>query len=303
MEKITEKCISEILGFQIPAEVKSKLEDFNLIYASLEKSERDICILNILKTLDNDLVKTGKHRFDEWNKGWEENLHLYEETNDVKTLIPKYHGKFNIIRWKSDFIKSEVDLFDYKLHICLVDSILLNYIGENENIFEFGCGPGYHLLRLGKYQKNLNLFGCDWALSSQKILNSINTKENSNIKAINFDFYNPNYDIFVPENSIFYTIAALEQISDKYFDFIDFILDKKPNLVINMEPISELLDDTNLIDHLSIKYFEKRNYLKNFLPYLEHLESIGKVEIIKKQRIYYGSMFVEGHSLIVWRPI
>jgi len=39
------------------------------------------------------------------------------------------------------------------------------------------------------------------------------------------------------------------------------------------------------------------------LPHLEKLEKDGKIKIIKKQRIYSGSYFIEGHSLIVWKPL
>ena len=64
----------------------------------------------------------------------------------------------------------------------------------------------------------------------------------------------------------------------------------------------ELLDSEKLVDYLSVKYFRKRNYLNKYLPYLEKLENEGKIEILTKNRINYGSLYVEGHSLIVWRP-
>jgi hypothetical protein len=70
-----------------------------------------------------------------------------------------------------------------------------------------------------------------------------------------------------------------------------------------MEPIDELLDKDILVDNLSIKYFRKRNYLNGFLPYLESLEEKNKIKILKKQRIFSGSYFIEGHSLIVWKPL
>lgn len=63
----------------------------------------------------------------------------------------------------------------------------------------------------------------------------------------------------------------------------------------------KLLDENNLIDNLTIKYFRKRNYLNGFLSFLEKLEKNNIIEIVKKQRIYSGSYFIEGHSLIVWK--
>jgi len=97
------------------------------------------------------------------------------------------------------------------------------------------------------------------------------------------------------------TIAALEQVGDNFQEFISFLLDKKPEMCIHLEPIDELLNTNTLIDNLSIKYFRKRNYLNKFLPFLENLEKNGIIEILKKQIIYSGSYFIEGHSLIVWR--
>jgi hypothetical protein len=153
------------------------------------------------------------------------------------------------------------------------------------------------------YNKNLNLYGTDWAKSSQKIINQINKSLNLNINPINLDFFNPDYGIDVPSDSVFYTVASFEQIGENFEKIVNFIINKKPELCIHMEPIDELLDGNNLVDFLSIKYFRKRNYLKGYLPYLESLEKQNKIKIIKKQRIFSGSHFIEGHSLIVWKPI
>jgi hypothetical protein len=302
MKKITIEDISEVLGFEIKDEVKNLINLMELEYEHLSQVERDFSILKILKSLEIDLVKSGEHRIDDWEKGWGENLISFEHNSIVDSLVPKYHGKYEIVRWHSNFIKSKVDKFDYKLHICMVDAILLNFIENIDNVYEFGCGPGYHLLRLNGYNKNWKLIGCDWTKSSQKIISKINETFATEIKSANFDFFKPDYTMIVDKKSAFFTVAALEQIGENYEEFVKFILQKKPDLVINMEPIEELLDDNKLIDYLSIKYFSKRNYLKNYLPFLEKLEKDGLIEIIKKQKIGYGSFFVEGHSLIVWRP-
>jgi hypothetical protein len=80
-------------------------------------------------------------------------------------------------------------------------------------------------------------------------------------------------------------------------------MEKKPKICINIEPISELLDENNFFDNLSIKYFKKRNYLNGYLDFLIDYEKRGFIEILDKRRIYSGSYFIEGHSLIVWRPL
>jgi hypothetical protein len=67
--------------------------------------------------------------------------------------------------------------------------------------------------------------------------------------------------------------------------------------------MSETLNKDSLVDLLSIKYFEKRNYLSGFLEYLSALEKQKRIEIIDIRRTYAGSYFIEGHSLVVWRPL
>jgi len=67
--------------------------------------------------------------------------------------------------------------------------------------------------------------------------------------------------------------------------------------------MSETLEENNLVDKLSILYFEKRKYLKNYLTYLKQLEKENKIEIIKTQRLYGGSYFIEGYPVVIWRPI
>jgi hypothetical protein len=92
-------------------------------------------------------------------------------------------------------------------------------------------------------------------------------------------------------------------VGSNFEDFLQFVLKKKPAVCVHLEPIDEVLDQTHLIDRLSTLYFRKRNYLAGFLPRLKELQADGKIEMLKEQRTYTGSYFIEGHSLIVWRPL
>lgn len=301
MNKITHIDFEEILGFEINGKVKQMISNFDLSYRELTSLERDNYISHVVEVLTSDITKSGEHRINEWENGWSENLNEFKLSKKIEDLIPKYHGKNRIVRWKGDVVMPLTDNFDYKIHICFVDAILQHYLKDVKNVFEFGCGPAYHLIRLNKYNESIKLNGTDWTVSSQDIINEINNILNLKIGGYNFDFFNPNYNINLSKNTGIYTVAALEQVGDNFKEFISFLMEKKPEICVHMEPIDELLNDQNLIDNLSIKYFRKRNYLHKFLPHLENLEKEGKIEIIKKQRIFSGSYFIEGHSLIVWK--
>jgi hypothetical protein len=158
------------------------------------------------------------------------------------------------------------------------------------------------LLRFGNFNPNTNLIGLDWTKSSQDIIQEINKLGiNNKITGHNFDFYNPDYTINIPDSSAVFTVNALEQVGENYKEFIDFLLDKKPDLCINFEPIPELLDKESLVDQLCVLYSKKRNYLKGYLSYLEQLEQENKIEIILKKRLYCGSLFLEGYPVIIWK--
>jgi len=302
--KITYKDIEDIVGYPISETVKNTLNNFNPEFEFLDQKTRDALILQIINHVNLPLETVGQHRLEKWEKGWYENFELLKKGKNVKDLIPKYHGKYDYTRWKGELIKGNTNYFDYYLLIVMIDSILHEYVGNKyNNLFEFGCGPSYHLLRFSEFNPNINLIGLDWTLASQNIIKEINTLGiNDKIKGYNFNFYEPNYQIEIPESSAIFTVNALEQVGENYKDFINFLINKKPDLCLNFEPMPEILDKNSLVDQLCVMYSEKRNYLKGYLPYLQQLEQEGKIEIIDIKRLYGGSLYIEGSNVVIWKP-
>ena len=94
---------------------------------------------------------------------------------------------------------------------------------------------------------------------------------------------------------------AMEQLGSAFKPFLDYILGKGPRLIFHVEPVFELYNPDKLFDELAVKYHEKRNYLKGYLPALKKLEREGKIEILEIRRLFFGSLFHEGYSLIAWK--
>lgn len=284
--------------------ISSKIRKYEFQYTELQESEYNEWILYIIKTLLNpNIIKAGKHRQEQWETGWSKNLETFIKNKDTHVLIPRYFGKYNVIRWKQRFIKPLKEDFEYNTLAIIVEWLFEKYFRDAQLIYEFGCGTGYHLLRVREINKKAKLYGLDWARASEKILTKIaKTGLVSNLKGYQFDFFNPNYNIVLDVNSVVYTVAALEQTGNKFHKFIDYLLENKPKICVHVEPIGELLDENNLLDYLSIEYFKKRNYLSGFLTYLRKLEKRGKIIIHQAQRTYIGSLFIEGYSVVVWSP-
>src|SRR3990167_7581073 len=261
------------------------LMDKKFIY--LTKREEDKVLIKIIDTLlDVGVSYAGVHRKKQWEKGWEQNL-------KEGSIIPHYYGKYKVNRLNGRFVKALSKNYERDMLYQIVDSLAIKYLKRVKNIYEFGCGTGHHLVRIRRINKSANLYGLDWTKASQKILKRLG------IQGYNFNFFKPS-KLKLKDNSAVLTIAALEQTGTKYKKFVSYLLKNNPDIVINVEPIEELLDPDNLLDNLSIKYFKKRKYLSGYLTYLRKLEKIGKIKIHKAYRTNIGSMFIEGYSVVIW---
>ena len=73
-----------------------------------------------------------------------------------------------------------------------MSDIFEKYAFDAKNIYEFGCGPAYHLLQAREFNANCKLYGLDWAASSQKIISEIrNLQLEKNIFGSKFNYFEP----------------------------------------------------------------------------------------------------------------
>jgi hypothetical protein len=284
--------------------VRDKINQANLIYQEISSEERDSCLIRIVDTLlDEYLVYSGEHRHEHWDSGWGENLQEYSESKNTEGVKPKYFGKYPINRLEQRFVKAVSN--DYEVNILAILQYWLfeKYLKNYTSIYEFGCGTGHNLLRLRELNKQAELWGLDWAQSSQKLIDNLRLDGvDQKMFGKNFDFFKPDYDFKLNNNSAVFTVAALEQVGDRYQDFVAYLLQNRPALCLHIEPVAELLDaENNLLDYLSVAYFKKRQYLSGYFNYLKTLEQDGKIEILDVRRSYIGSFFIDGYSIIAWR--
>jgi hypothetical protein len=285
--------------------VKAKIEEYGLMYYEVTPEERDACIKKIVSVLiDPNLTKAGEGRYEQWEKGWSENLEKLTNNLDSESIIPHYFGKHNFVRINQRFIKPASKNFEYYSLCLILEWIFDKYIRDANAVYEFGCGTGYHLLHARKINLTAKLWGLDWTAASQEIIRKFAAKhDDSKFFAHKFDYFNPDKDFVLEKSSIVYTVASLEQVGTRFDRFVDFLMKNRPRLCIHIEPIAELLDEDNLLDYLSIEYFKKRNYLSGYITYLRKLEKQDKIIIHRAQRTFIGSLFIEGYSVIVWSPI
>jgi hypothetical protein len=290
---------------KISSFVGEKIQELELIYSMPTKKERDVILLKLLKyLLCDEAVVVGSHRKKQWEDGWAENLNEYLNSKDLKAIIPKYFDKYKIQRLNGEFILPQSDNFEIGLVSIFQYIIFEKYFSKSKDIYEFGAGTGHNLLRAREVNKNARLHSMEWTTPGIEIIKNVSKDLNDNhLYGTVFDNFNPDFNVKLHSNSSVYTFAALEQLGEGTDNLINYWITNQASIIVNIEPMPESLDSDELLQYLSIKYFEKRGYLKNYINKLKALEKEGKVTIHEVARTGVGSLFIEGYSVIAWSPI
>lgn len=304
---LTPEDFSSVLGGSLSVRLEAKVRELNIQYRNLTQGERDDCIRAAIKILlDPEMDRSGEHRLDRWERGWSENLAALKERGESGLLPAYFSVKRDLVKWskwRQEYIKPLKEGFDYKILSVILEWLFERYAVDVGSVYEFGCGTGHHLLRLREINKTAKIYGLDWAEASQKIIaEMVASGMAQNIYGKKFDFFNPDRSFILDKNSAVYTVGALEQVGEKHEKFIDYLISNKPKICFHVEPIGEVLDESNLIDCLAKEYYKKRNYLTNFVGHLKALEKEGKVDIKQVQRSYLGGSLLTEYVIVVWSP-
>lgn len=279
------------------------IEKGDFSYKKMEGEERDSLILGVLKRIHgDDLPSAGQQRLTAWERGWQENLDDLVATNyDLNALIPRYFKKQAPARLDLEYIAPLGDNFIFNYTDVYRTWVFKKFLGEAKNIYEFGCGSACNLAHLASLFPEKSFFGMDWATPSQEIIKALKNRFGWDINGSRFDFFNPPDDFEILSDSAVLTFGALEQVGSEHGAFIDFLLDKKPSICVNVECLYELYEPDNLVAYLAMAYHKKRNYLSGYLTRLRQLESSGKIEIVATHRHRFGNLYDDPLSYVVWK--
>ncbi len=302
---LNDAVLAQLIGVPtkgVPAECSQRLAAHDLSYEVIVGMERESLLLDALRTVETaELAKAGPERVDIWEKGWGENLRQYEaggfSDND---LIPKYNHH-RVLRLSGDYVRVADEGFEYAVYSALRQYYFQKYFTGLNHVTEFGCGTGTSLIQLAEMFPCLQIRGCDWARSSQSIIEHLGANSGRSITGTHFDMFKPDRTLILESGSAVFTSAALEQIGPNHSEFVDYLLNQDTSVCVHIEPLLELYDDQQLFDVVASRYHQRRSYLSGFLPRLRELEDSGQVEILEVQRSGFGSFFHEGYSVVVWQ--
>ena len=297
--------------FQLVGEKKEEVISFaaekvmvsDLRYNILTQQEKETTITEILKSIDkNNFSVTGNKN--KWETGWNEVFTEYSKTKKIESLTAKFssRGSKSISRLNGEYIHTYSQEFHQNLYTAFHYWAIEKYFGDATEIFDIGCGTGENIKHLFDVYPEKKLHGLDWAQSSVNIVNSLNKDLNINVEGHVFDIFNPDYNLSIPEGSAIYTCESLEQVGNNFHAFLNFLLNKKPKVVVHFEPILEFYNGERLLDYLAIKYHVTRKYLNGYYTELINLQNEGKIRILHQNRIEYGGLYHDS-SIIVWEIV
>lgn len=257
-----------------------------------------------IKSHIEDLITKYKKiepiNLDKWVAGWQENLDLLIYTRNIESLIPKYALKQRFIRVNGEYFHNENDTLT-KIHKQILTFLLKNLQNiDFSKIIEIGSGSCQNIPIIHEIFPSTQIICADWSPSSISIANTLSLLLSPNITGIHYDYFSDN--TLDMSGSLVVTSHSLEQIGINKKP-LDQILNSKPKMVLNIEPIVENYDPKSKLGNLLIEYHDVKGYLRGYPTYLSQKESEEKIRILQKGEIKFGSEVGEGYSYYLWEPL
>jgi hypothetical protein len=303
--QVTAQDFATLFGMKaLPASLAALAAKYDFRYEVPAGAAHERIVEQVKQHLDSDKpTQVGEHRAGIWESCWADNLQKFVDGGfDPAKLEPDFFKAGQPIRLNQQYVvpanpRFELDFFD----VCRA-FLFDRFFREANPVYEFGCGSGFNLLSLARQIPGKKLVGLDWSTSSNEMLDLMGRKLGLDISGRRFDFFNPEAGLELGAKSGVLTMCALEQVGPRHGAFVEFVLAKKPSIVLNMEPLVDLYDEANPVDALAIRFHRKRRYLDGFLPSLRKLAAQGRIEILEQRRFFFGSLYHEGYSYVAWRP-
>ena len=276
----------------------------NFNFRALSQDEYEDLVQAIELKINQGFSKVGSHRADIWESAWADVKNSFFASGmNRKVLNPRFIGSFDFLRFNGKYIKTELKEFELYFFEVFRDWVFSEYASDFDTVYEFGSGSGFNMIELSKKFPDKELVGFDWSESAAEILSEYGRRTGLNIRGSRFDFFNPDLKLNVPENALVMTFCAFEQIGTSFNPMIEFLLAKRPKLVIQMEPTLEFYNPSARFDQIAIKYHNSRGYLSGYHTRLCELAGEFRINYIRSKRLNFGSAYNECYSLHIWEPL
>ena len=237
-----------------------------------------------------------------FEKGWGENFQqLLEKGISAEVLKPGYFRGSKFLRYSGEILVTGNFQLEFELFGIARQILFARYLSGYDCIWELGSGSGQNLLMLAEQFPGVSLQGCDWTRASKQIADYIGQKLHRPISGNVFDMMSCAQAPAMPEHAALISVHAFEQLGQDFHAVLQYILNCRPALVMQYEPVLEFYNPENILDALALRYCRKRHYLEGYYSTLLQLAEQGKLEILAAFRPGLGGVLHES-SVLVWKP-
>jgi len=237
--------------------------------------------------------QAGPERKDDWEWGWAGNG-ITNESAEFPN-IPYYFKNNTHVRIRETVYSDVSGYTEIKLLRMLQDLAFSKInLDRVSAIIEYGAGTGHNITYL-KNKINKKFYAADWAQSAIEKLFVNKIVPNGHAQCV--DYFNPKTFWAPSEKYIAFTNASLEQSSDRYEKFMQYLINDKNCIYgIHIEPIRELIEPNSELNRQSIAYAKNRNYLEGFNNYMK----CQPIDLVEARDYGIGSKFISGYQMLIW---
>ena len=272
---------------------------YNLVRVT--SSELSIIESN-LENLIEKFTITRSRNIQKWEIGWKENLIEVINSKDFeRALIPKYLTKSKYLRVNGKYYKAPQVNDIPLIHHHVISSLLRKLPKiDFDKIVELGAGSCNNAKLINNLFPSTPLLLTDWSSESISIANHLNTIISNKISGAFYDFFALDNAVDL-SNCLVITVHSLEQIGSD-MSVLERILEKKPRLILNIEPIIEDYNIMSEAGSLMIELHNRREYFSGFPSWLSSKAQSNKLRILQSGKVRVGTEISEPYSFYIWEP-
>ncbi len=289
---------------QIPDSFASYLHEVNTRHRAADKDDLESFISCFIRNVSKPTAtRTVEENVAIFERGWAQHKQEWLEKGDLSALVPKYHYNIPPYLMGPDGIMQVVEdgLLASNMQALCTRYLTLTYLKPFNTVHEFGCGSGMNLFLMAETDPEKKIIGYEWTQSGVAMADSIGEKTGWNIRGRHCDMFAPDLSVNCAGDAVL-IFGVIEQLHDDYHSFVDFLLEKKPGIVINLELDGSEKDQKEMYGQLADFYLTMRGYSRNYTKTLHALKSEKKVDIIFDKPIPWLTCFCNLRCTI-WRPL
>lgn len=289
----------------LPPECRARVHQNNFAYRALSKVGQELQLVHVLERIDTgNLTTAGPEGKGRWEDGWGESLIKFRSTGSFEALVPAYIRPGQPVRLDGQYVDPHNPEFERHWFEVFQEWLFRTTpFRDAEIIYEFGCGSGINLAKLASIYPDKRYVGLDWAAPSAQLVTELGRQRGWRMEGKVFDFFLPDQGAQIEDGAVVFTLGALEQTGDAWHAFLDYLLQFRPAACVHIEPIVEWYGDWTLFDYAAKRFHRARRYWTGFPDKLKALAEEERIQILKQKRSDFGSLYLEGYSQLIWRPL